>query len=63
MALFDEDPPKRKAELVVGGDLATLSIDELGERIEILRAEILRLEEAITAKRKSLGVADSFFKR
>jgi uncharacterized small protein (DUF1192 family) len=63
MALFDEDPPKRKAELVVGGDLARLSIDELGERIEILRAEILRLEEAITAKRKSLGVADSFFKR
>jgi uncharacterized small protein (DUF1192 family) len=63
MALFDEDPPKRKAALVVGEDLATLSIDELGERIEILRAEIVRLEEAIVAKRQSLGVADSFFKR
>jgi uncharacterized small protein (DUF1192 family) len=63
MALFDEDPPKRKAGLVVGEDLATLSIDELSERIEILKVEISRLEEAIAAKRDSLGVADSFFKR
>jgi uncharacterized small protein (DUF1192 family) len=63
MALFDEEPPKRKTELVIGEDLATLSIDELGERIEILKAEIARIEEAIAAKRESLGVADSFFKR
>jgi len=63
MALFDEEPPKRKAELIVGEDLAKLSIDELSERIEILKAEIARLEETIATKRESLGVADSFFKR
>jgi uncharacterized small protein (DUF1192 family) len=63
MALFDEEPPKRKTELVVGEELATLSIDELSERIEVLKAEIARLEETIAAKRESLGVADSFFKR
>ncbi len=63
MALFDEELPKRKAALVVGEDVATLSIDELAERIEILRAEIARLEQAIAAKRESLGVANSFFKR
>jgi uncharacterized small protein (DUF1192 family) len=63
MALFDEEPPKRKADLVIGEDLASLSIDELGERIDILKAEIARIEEALAAKRESLGVADSFFKR
>jgi len=63
MVSFDEEAPKRKSYLVVGEELATLSIDELEERIAILQAEIARIEAAITAKRESLGVADSFFKR
>jgi uncharacterized small protein (DUF1192 family) len=63
MALFDEELPQRKAELTVGEDLSRLSIDDLQERIDLLKAEILRVEEAVTAKRASLGVADSFFKR
>lgn len=63
MALFDEEPPKKTAEWAVGEDLSKLSIDELEERIAILRTEISRIEEAITAKRDSIGVADSFFKR
>ena len=63
MVSFDEEVPKRKSALVVGEELATLSIDELEERMAILQAEITRIEEAITTKRKSLGVADSFFKR
>ncbi len=63
MALFDEELPKRKAVLTVGEDLSRLSIDELRERIVLLRAEIARVEEAIAAKQASLGVADSFFKR
>ena len=62
MVSFDEELPKRKSALAVGEELATLSIDELEERIAILRAEFTRIEEAITAKRESLGVADSFFK-
>ena len=63
MALFEEEPPKKKTGVVVGEDLATLSIDELEGRIAILKAEIDRIEETIVAKRKSMGVADSFFKR
>jgi uncharacterized small protein (DUF1192 family) len=63
MALFDEELPKRKTELTVGEDLSRLSIDELQERIALLKTEIARVEEAVTAKRASLGVADSFFRR
>jgi len=40
-----------------------LSIAELEDRIALLKAEIVRVEEAVAAKRASLGVADSFFKR
>jgi len=63
MAHYDEDQPKKPVSWTVGEDLSSLSIDELGARIELLKAEIDRIEEAITAKRASLGVADSFFKR
>jgi uncharacterized small protein (DUF1192 family) len=61
--VFEEEQPKKKVVHTIGEDLATLSIDELVERIEILRAEISRLEEAIAAKRASADVAASFFKR
>jgi uncharacterized small protein (DUF1192 family) len=63
MPLFDEEPPKKKKAHELGEDLATLSVDELGARIEILRAEIARLEQALAAKHASAGVAASFFKR
>lgn len=62
MASFDEDLPKRTSELVIGEELAALSIDELVERVAVLKAEIVRIEEAVASKRESLGVADSFFK-
>jgi len=63
MALFDEEPPRKKAGIAIGEDLASHSIDELEERIAALKAEILRVEETIAAKRASAGIADSFFKR
>lgn len=63
MALFDEEPPKRKAELVIGEELGRLSIDELQERIGVLEAEIGRVEEALRHKRASQGAAEAFFKR
>jgi len=63
MAHFDEDQPKKPVAWTIGEDLSSLSIDELGARIEMLKAEIDRIAEAIAAKRASLGVADSFFKR
>lgn len=63
MSLFDEDIPKKKPDIAVGDDLSRLSIHELEERIEALRAEIARAEESMQAKRASAGAAESFFKR
>jgi uncharacterized small protein (DUF1192 family) len=63
MAHFDEDEPRKPVVWTVGEDLSRLSIDELGARVETLKAEIDRIEAAIVAKRASLGAADSFFKR
>jgi uncharacterized small protein (DUF1192 family) len=62
--MFEDDPrPKKKTAHVLGEDLAALSLDELGERIDLLRTEIARLEAAIAEKKKSAGVAASFFKK
>jgi uncharacterized small protein (DUF1192 family) len=63
MALFDEEPPKRKADLVIGEELGRLSIGELQERIAVLKAEIARVEETLGHKRASQGAAEAFFKR
>ena len=58
----DEDAPKKKLKHAVGEDLSALSLDELGERIALLKDEIARIEAAIAAKRASAEVAASFFK-
>ena len=63
MALFDEELPKRKTELVIGEDLSRLSIAELQERIATLKTEIARVEETLGHKHASQGAAEAFFKR
>jgi uncharacterized small protein (DUF1192 family) len=63
MAIFDEEAPKKKAAHELGEDLSKLSLDELALRIDLLKAEIGRIEEAAEAKRASADVAASFFKR
>jgi uncharacterized small protein (DUF1192 family) len=55
-------PPKKKTVHEIGENLDTFSANELGERIEILQAEIARLENARTAKEASRAAAASFFK-
>ena len=62
-AFDDEDQPKKKLAHEVGQDLALLSVEELADRIALLKQEIARLEEAMTGKRASLAAADQFFKR
>ena len=47
----------------IGQDLALLSVDELEERVALLKSEIARLEEARGAKLASRAAADAFFKR
>lgn len=63
MAIFEEELPKKKLAHVLGEELSTLSLDELDERIALLRAEIERIEASIRLKRASADVAQTFFKR
>jgi uncharacterized small protein (DUF1192 family) len=63
MPILDEELPKKRKAHEIGEDLATLSLDELDARIDMLRNEIGRIEEAIKAKRASASAADAFFKR
>lgn len=64
MALFEEELPKKKrAAHEIGEDLAKLSLEELAERIALLKAEIARLQAAIEQKRASAQAAETFFKR
>ncbi len=62
-AIDDDDRPKKKLVHEIGQDLALLSIEELGDRISLLKEEIARLEADITRKRATKSAADTFFKR
>ena len=59
----DDLPTKRKLTHEIGQDLALLSVEELGERITLLRDEITRLEAALASKRASRQAADQFFRK
>jgi uncharacterized small protein (DUF1192 family) len=64
MAAFDEDDrPKKKIAHEIGQDLATLSVEELTDRIALLNDEVARLQAALDKKRTSRSAADQFFKR
>jgi uncharacterized small protein (DUF1192 family) len=59
---FEEQPRRVPGAHEIGQDLSLLSVEELSERIEHLKAEIGRLEEARAAKLDSRRLANSFFK-
>lgn len=59
----DEDKPRVVKTHEIGQPLDALSVDDLAERIAVLREEIERLEAARRAKVAALGAADAFFKR
>ena len=63
MAFIDDDRPKKKISHEIGQDLSLLSVGELGERIDLLKAEIGRLEADRSGKQASRSAADSVFKR
>ena len=58
----DEDRKKLASELVIGEDLATISVDELEERITLLQAEISRIKAEIVSKQATRASAENFFK-
>jgi uncharacterized small protein (DUF1192 family) len=62
MSIFGDEPPKKKAAHEINEDLSKLSIEELEERIGLLRAEISRIETAVADKRASADAAKTFFK-
>jgi uncharacterized small protein (DUF1192 family) len=57
-----DDRPKPKPGIVIGEDLAMLSLDELETRITTLEGEIDRIRKTIEAKRSSRDLAASAFK-
>jgi len=64
MAAFEEDDrPKKKLVHEIGQELTLLSVEELGERMQLLKDEIARLEADMNRKRASRSAADQFFKR
>jgi uncharacterized small protein (DUF1192 family) len=60
---MDWDEPKAKTSkaFTVGEDLAKLSVVELDERIALLKAEIMRIEQTITAKKRTTAAAAALF--
>jgi len=62
MPIEDDDRPRKKISHEIGQDLSLLSLEELTERIALLKAEIERLEQAASKKRASKDAANSFFK-
>lgn len=67
MAGFDDDlfgsPRQAPTTHEIGQTIDTLSVHELEERIELLKAEIARLEAAIKARQATKDAASAFFKR
>ena len=59
---LEEDRRPKKPEILIGEDLRAISIAELERRIEVLAAEIERLNATIAEKKKSLQSANSVFK-
>ena len=62
MSIEDLEPKKPK-DHEVGADLSKLSVGELKELIETLKAEIARVEQILAAKQSSKSAAESIFKR
>jgi uncharacterized small protein (DUF1192 family) len=59
---LDDDDTKPAVAIVVGADLANLSVAELEARIAALKAEIARIEQDLAGKLSSRSAADSVFK-
>lgn len=62
MSLFDDDRPLKKIAHEIGSDLSLLSVDELSTRIELLKAEIARLESEKAKKGASRSAAENLFR-
>jgi uncharacterized small protein (DUF1192 family) len=62
-SIDDDDRPKKKIAHEIGQDLSLLSVEELGQRVQLMRDEIGRLEADMAQKRSKRAAADQFFKK
>ena len=62
MSMFDDDRPRKTPAHEIGSDLALLSVDELKNRIELLRQEIARLEAECQKKASGRQAAEGLFR-
>ncbi|PKA41655.1 DUF1192 domain-containing protein [Rhizobium sullae] len=62
MSFIDDDRPQKKVAYEIGSDLSMLSEDELKERVEVLKAEIARIEAEVTRKASGRAAAESLFR-
>jgi uncharacterized small protein (DUF1192 family) len=63
-SLFTDDDRLKKPSLhEIGQDLALLSLKDIDERIEVLQAEIARLEDVRSRKDATKAAADAFFRK
>jgi len=63
MDLEDLQPPKKAKRYEVGQDVSKHSVGELKALIDELKAEIARVEQALSAKQSSKSAAEAAFKR
>ncbi|MEK1896408.1 MAG: DUF1192 domain-containing protein [Rhizobium sp.] len=62
MSFIDDDRPQKKVAHEIGADLTTLSLDELRARVELLKAEIVRIEAEAASKTSTRSAAESLFR-
>ncbi len=62
MGLDDIFPAKTETGEAPGNDLSQLSIADLRERINDLKAEIIRVEQELVARQSSRSAAEDAFK-
>ncbi len=62
---MDWDEPKANPDrsIVLGQDLAAVSVDELQQLASALESELVRLRAEIETKKARFAAADQFFKR
>ena len=63
VSIDDDDRPKKKVAHEIGQELSLLSVEELGQRVQLLHDEIDRLKADMAQKRAKRTAADQFFKR
>ena len=59
---MDDDVRQNETLFQIGEDLYGVSVEELNERLGVLKAEISRIEGELTKKSADLSAADMLFK-